>query len=126
MLEPHHGETSLLLDLVDRPRPEDARPIGDLDVSPEVARLRCLRLGPFVVLGIEADDPLFPVTKIEDEHCIERPQAIEIPGIETAGRVLEADSGHRAGRVGHPCTQDAVRQLELAGQIAEEVEGQCR
>jgi hypothetical protein len=40
---------------VDRPRREDARPLGDLEVAPKVARLRNLGLEPLVVLDVDAD-----------------------------------------------------------------------
>ena len=40
--------------------------------------------------------------------------------------MFEADRGHHAGHIGHPGSTDAVSQLEIAGQIAEEVEGQRR
>ena len=36
VLEPHHGEVRPALDRVGRPRPEGARPLGDLEIPPEV------------------------------------------------------------------------------------------
>ncbi len=114
------------VDRVDRPRPEVARPLEDLQISREAARLRDLAFDSLVVLGVEADDPMRPVVEVEHERHIERAEASEVAAIETARRVREADVAHGARRVRPPGVDGPVGEPEVGGQVAEEVAGHRR
>src|SRR5439155_8871808 len=116
------GETGPPLDRAVRANPKDARPIGDLEIPSKVSWLRCLRLDPVVVLGLEADDPPRPVAEVEQERRIERAQVSDVNRIEPSGGVLEADLGRRAGRVRPPSVDGSVSESEVGCQIAEQVE----
>src|SRR2546430_13728475 len=121
MLEPHHGEIRPPLDRAVRANPKDARPIGDLEIPSKVSWLRCLRLDPVVVLGLEADDPPGPVAEVEQERPIERAEVPDKGGIEPSRGMLEADLGYRAGRVRPPGVEGPVGEPEVGCQIAEQV-----
>ena len=69
-----------------------------------------------------ADDPLRPVAEVEHERGVEGAEAVQVGGIEAARRVREADLGDGAGRVRPPGVDGPVGQLEVGGQVAEEVE----
>ena len=70
--------------------------------------------------------PCVPSPRVEHERRSERPEAVQVRRIETARRMREADVAHGAGRVGPPRVDGAVGQPEVAGEVAEEVEGQRR
>jgi hypothetical protein len=126
VLQPHHGQLRPARDGVGRSRPEGARPLGHLEVPPEVAWLRHLRLGPLVVRGGDGHGPLGAVAQVEHERGVEGPEAVEVGRVEPARGVGEADLGHGAGRVRPPGVDGAVGQPGVGGQVAEEVEGQRR
>ena len=95
-------------------------------VPRQPARLRCLRLVPLVVLGVDADDPLRAVAEVEHERNVERDEVAEVGRIEPPGRVREADVAHGAGRVRPPGVDGPVGEREVGGQVAEQVEGHRR
>ena len=123
MLEPHHGEIALPFDRVGRPRVEDGRTIGDLEVAPQVGRLRGLRLGALVVLDVDGDDPLRSVAEVEYERGVERPEAVEVRGIRRPGECAKRTS-QTTGRIRPPGVDGPVGQREVGGEVAEEVEGE--
>ena len=126
VLEPHHGELRSSLDRLDRAACEDAGPLGDLDVAPQVARLGGLGLHPLVVLDGDAYDPVRPVSEVEHEGGIEGAQAVQVRGVEAAWRVCEADVTDGAGRLRPPGMDSTVGKRAIRGQVAEEVEGERR
>ena len=126
VFEPHHGQLRPARGQVERPPLEDARAQGDLAVARQVAQLRDLDLHPFVVLGVHGHDPAGPVVEVEDEDGVERPEAVEVRGVEPAGRVGEAHLGHGPRCVRPPGAHGPVGSCEVGGQVAEQVEGQRR
>ena len=84
VLERHHEQVRSV-DCLDRVRLEDARPLGDLQMSREPNRLPYRALGSLVVLDVDADDPVRSVVEVEYEGHVERAEASEVGRIETAG-----------------------------------------
>ena len=79
-----------------------------------------------MVLDVERDDPLRAVVEGEHESRSERPEAVQVCRIETTGRMREADGTHDAGRIRPPLLDGAAGEPEIAGEVAEKVEGQRR
>src|SRR5262245_3438619 len=126
VFEPHRAELGPPLNRVGRTWPKYARPLGDLQVAPEVLWPRNLRLRPLLVLRVDSDDTERPVATLEDEYRVERPQAVEIRRVQPSRRVGETDVADGARRVGPPGVDGPVGEREVDSQIAEEVEGQRR
>jgi hypothetical protein len=125
MLEPHHKEVGSV-DRVDRSGLEDARPLGDLQITRKPARLRFPPLDALVVFGVDAQDPSRPVAEVEHEREVEGDEVAEVGPIETPRRVREADVAHRAGHVRPPGVDGPAGEPKVGGKVAEEVDGQRR
>ena len=83
------------VDGVERPGHEQARPVGDLAVARQPARLRWLPPVDVVVRRDDADDPLRSIAEVENERDVERDEVAEPGRIETPRRMREADGAAR-------------------------------
>ena len=113
------------LSRLDRVGCKDLRALGDLAVPREPDRLRGLRLGPVVVLRVDRDDTLGSVADVEHERDVERDEVAGVVEVEARRGVGEPNVAHRDPA--HPATRcgSHVGELEVGGQIAEQVEGEC-
>ena len=119
------GASSAPVDRVRSPGREDARPVGDLAVARQPARLRELRACSR--RGIAVTTPTIPCVPSPRSSTNATSNATRLPsqaGSSRPGECAKRTSRHGAGRVRPPRVDGPVGEREVGGQVAEEIEGQ--